>query len=108
MRLAGVRRALPTGHLRLGRAVLGELSVVRFLVSMAPQWSWLAAAWVALMKSALTLVMAHQASAPVVLMTAQVALMMASLSSMAGLWARWVRSFPPGLTVPKQLFAAPR
>jgi hypothetical protein len=108
VRLAGVRRALPTAHLRLGRPVLGELSVARFLVSMAPQWSWLVAAWVALMRSALTLLMVHQASAPVALMTAQVALVMASLSSMAGPWARWVRSFPPRLTVPKQRFAAPR
>jgi hypothetical protein len=99
----------------LGRAVLGGSSVARFLVSMAPQWSWLVpawvalmTAWVALMTSALTLLMAHQASAPVVLMTAQAALVTASLSSMAGLWARWVCSVPPGLTVPKQLFAAPR
>jgi hypothetical protein len=44
--------------------------------------------------------------APVVLTTAQV--VMASLSSMAGLWGRWVRSFRGELSVPKQLFAAPR
>ncbi len=95
-------------HLASASVALGELSVARFLVSIAPQWWWLVAAWVALMTSALTLLLAHQASAPVVLMTAQVALAMMSLSSMAGLWARWVRSFPPGLTVPKQLFAGPR
>ena len=114
MRPAGVRRALPTPHLRLGWAVLGELSVARFLVSVVPRWSWLVAAWVALMTSALTVLLAHQGSASVALLMTQVALVMASppsmagLSSMAGRRARWVRSFPPGLTVLKQLFVAPR
>jgi hypothetical protein len=47
-------------------------------------------------------------TAQAALVMAQAALVMPSLSSMAGLWARWVRSFPPGPTVPKQRFAAPR